>query len=108
MYLYLLWYAWGDAKALEKQLKFPILPGGQQAAGLGQLFYIMEWIGVLSALFLWQCKFADSAHLHLEYLNKCTFHLVHFYDEALSEGVLASNQYQQPWTVYNISRPARG
>ena len=48
----------------------------------------------------------ECVNLHLEHLHKCTFHLVHFYDRALSESVLASNQYlQQPWTVYNVSRP---
>src|SRR5688500_18342754 len=39
----------------------------------------------------------ESVHLHLDYLSKCTFHLAHFYDLELSESILQSNQYEQPW-----------
>ncbi len=62
------------------------------------------------SLFIALSRFSESVNLRLEYLNQCTFHLVHYQhqDTAMTEGVLHSNQYQQPWTVYNFSRPTRG
>ena len=47
-----------------------------------------------------------SVPLHLTYFSLCAFHLVHFYGPPkLSESLLESNQYGQPWTVSNMSRP---
>jgi hypothetical protein len=43
--------------------------------------------------------------LYLQPLSHCTFHLVHFFDVDFSDSVLHSNQHDQPWTVFNASRP---
>src|SRR5271156_2357131 len=47
-----------------------------------------------------------SIDLRLKSLQRCTFHLVHFYDLDWSEEVLHSSQFGQTWTVYNVSKMA--
>src|SRR5688500_8266973 len=40
-------------------------------------------------------------YLGLDYLDHCTFHLVHYYHPDLSD----FNQYGQLWTMWNVSNP---
>src|ERR1700684_3333797 len=42
--------------------------------------------------------------LRMEYFSACVFHLIDFYDAALSDGVLNVSQYGQPWTVHSATR----
>ena len=67
------------------------------------LAYLLLVLFILSVV-----KQAAGADLGLGYLRQCAFHLVHFYDLDLTESILVSNQYGQPWTMTNGVLPAPG